>query len=188
MDKYSIKDLQQKYGLKTRQSVYDWLKGVSAEVHKEGNRSFVTAEDVEKLDQLKEHLDRGGSIKSFTPAVTPTVYPEPDSTELPTDLVQPSTDSVNSELDKAPSEYVQLELFERLVDKVAKKITPTNPISHWEKLDLAADKGYILTTSEVRQLVGTKPKGKEWIRGAFQFIRAGKIGNQAGWKVSRIEE
>ncbi len=188
MEKYSIKDLQQKYGLKTRQSVYDWLKGVGAEVHKQGNRSFVTAEDVEKLDQLKEHLDKGGSIKSFTPTVTPTVYSEPDSTNLPTDLVQSSTDSVNSELDKVPSEYVQLELFERLVEGIAEKITPTNPISHWEKLDLAADKGYILTTHEVRQLVGTKPKGKEWIRGAFQFIRAGKIGNQAGWKVSRLEE
>ena len=156
MDKYSIKDLQQKYGLKTRQSVYVWLKGIGAEVHKEGNRSFVTAEDVEKLDQLKEHLDRGGSIKSFTPAVTPTIYPEPDSTELPTNVVQPSAESVNSELDRVPSEYVQLELFERLVTTVAEKITPTNPISHWEKLDLAADKGYTLTSHEVRQLVGVK--------------------------------
>lgn len=187
MEKYSIKDLQQKYGLKTRQSVYNWLKTVSAEVQKEGNKSFITAQDVEKLDQLKEHLEQGGSIKSFTLTIPTTVYSTLDNTKLPTDTVHSSIDSVNSRLDQVQPKYVQLELFEKFVDQVTEKITPSNPISHWEKLDLAATKGYILTTQEVKQLVGTKPKGKEWIRGAFQFIRAGKIGNQAGWLVVKLD-
>ena len=174
MEKYTIKDLQQKYRFKTRQSVYDWLKGASVQVRKEGNRSYVTADDIEKLDELKEHLDKGGSIKSFTPTITPTVYSELDSK----DVVPSLTDSVNSEID-----ITYLRLFEKLVSTLA----PSNPISHWEKLDLAAEKGYLLTTQEVKELLGTKPKGREWVRGSFKFIKVGKIGNQSGWKVERLK-
>ena len=68
------------------------------------------------------------------------------------------------------------------------KVIPTNPINHWEKLDLAVERDYILSSNEVKTLVGTKPKGKEWVRGAFKFVRSGKIGNQAGWKVSRLSD
>jgi len=34
----------------------------------------------------------------------------------------------------------------------------------------------ILSTSEVQALTGAKPKGEEWARGAFLFVREGKIG------------
>ena len=91
--------------------------------------------------------------------------------------------------------YVQLSLFQDLADKVVgkvdevvDKVIPTNPINHWEKLDLAVERDYILSSHEVKTLVGTKPFGKEWVRGAFKFVRSGKIGNQAGWKVSRLRD
>jgi hypothetical protein len=41
----------------------------------------------------------------------------------------------------------------------------------------------ILSTSEVQALTGAKPKGEESARGAFLFVREGKIGNWFGWRV-----
>ncbi len=75
--------------------------------------------------------------------------------------------------------------METKVEKVVEKVIPSNTISHWEKLDQAVERGYILSTSEVAKLLGTKPKGKEWTRGALKFTRAGKIGNQSGWQVTK---
>ncbi len=207
MEKYSIKDLQQRYGLKTRQSVYDRLNAVQAQVLKEGNKTYVTEDTVIILDELQEHLKLGGSIKTFTPTVKATVHAETDSvnSQLDSPTVNSKTDSVNSQLDSptvnskidsvnsqldTQVKYVQLSLFEDLmektVEKVVKKVVPSNPISHWEKLDQAVERGYILSSKEVGDLLGTKPHGKEWTRGAFKFIRKGKIGNQAGWQVTRV--
>ncbi len=187
MEKYSIKDLQQRYELKTRQSVYDRLNAVKAEVLKEGNKSYVTEDVINLLDQLQDHLKLGGSIKTFTPTVTATVQPEIDSvnSNLDNGSVNSKTDSVSSQLDSQEN-YVQLDLFEEIVFKVVEKVVPSNPISHWEKLDQAVERGYILSTSEVAELLGTKSKSKEWTRGSFKFIRRGKIGNQSGWQVTKI--
>ena len=178
MKKYSVKDLQERYDLKTRQSVYGRLKAIEAQTLKEGNKTYVTEDIVNKLDQLQEHLTLGGSIKTFTPTVVATVHN--------------SLDSVNHSLDTNP-QYTQLNLFDQLepllnplIDKVAEKLTLSNPINHWEKLDVAAEKRYILTSKEIETLLGTKPKGKEWKRGAFLFTCVGKIGNQNGWKVTKI--
>jgi hypothetical protein len=207
MKKYSIKELQDRYELKTRQSVYDRLKAIKAEVLKEGNRSYVTENAIIILDQLQEHLKLGGSIKTFTPTVKATVHRQIDSVNSNSDnltvnskidsvnsnsdnlTVNSKIDSINSQLN-SDVKYVQLDLFEftveKIVEKIIEKIKPSNPINHWEKLDLAVKSGYILSTKEVTQLLGTKPNGKEWTRGAFKFMRFGKIGNQAGWQVTRI--
>ncbi|MGI0480557.1 hypothetical protein ACN4EE_07180 [Geminocystis sp. CENA526] len=234
MKKYYINDLQERYNLKTRQSVYDRLKAIGVRVEKEGNKSYVTEAVLDKLDQLQEHLNLGGSIKTFTPTVKTTVHSKIDNEnedfESPIDSVNSplgkansSLDSVNSGLDKTNSsldsvnfgldktnssldsvnfgldkanssldssiQYVQLNLFDSLmerVEEVVERMIPVNPISHWEKLDLAVERGYILSSKEVHSLVGTKPSGTTWTRGAFIFTRAGKIGNQGGWKISRL--
>ncbi|BAQ63193.1 predicted transcriptional regulators (plasmid) [Geminocystis sp. NIES-3708] len=207
MQKYSIKELQDRYELKTRQSVYDRLNAVKAEVLKEGNRSYVTEDVITILDQLQEHLKLGGSIKTFTPTIKAAVYTQIDSVNSNSDnlTVNSEIDSVNSnsdnltvnsEIDSISSpldsdvKYLQLDLseftLEKIVLKIIKQIQPSNPINHWEKLDQAVERGYILSTKEVTELLGTKPNGKEWTRGAFKFIRFGKIGNQAGWQVTRI--
>jgi predicted RND superfamily exporter protein len=248
MNKYYINDLQERYNLKTRQSVYNRLKAIGTQVEKEGNKSYITDTVLEKLDQLQEHLNLGGSIISFTPTVKTTVHSKIDnenfdssspidsinltidkanssdnSINLTIDKANSSDNSINLTIDKANSsdnsvnfgldkvnspdnsvnfgldkvnspdnsniQYIQLNLFESLMEKVeeiVERIIPINPISHWEKLDIAAEKGYILSTKEVQTLLGTKPSGTTWARGAFIFTRTGKIGNQAGWRISRL--
>ena len=72
-----------------------------------------------------------------------------------------------------------------LVETIAHSISPPNPIAHWEKLQWLVDNKIIISTAEVQALVGTKPKGDKWTRGSFTFKKAGKLGTQSGWIVSK---
>ena len=63
-----IKELQERYGLKTRQSIYDWIKAGNLTLPKdERGHAYATPEQIEVLDQLVEHLKQGGTLGSFTP-------------------------------------------------------------------------------------------------------------------------
>ncbi|NEP79265.1 MAG: hypothetical protein F6K39_14480 [Okeania sp. SIO3B3] len=57
---------------------------------------------------------------------------------------------------------------------------------HWELLQKAVDNKWILPTSEVKELIGVKPRTSPFIRGAFKFIKCGKIGNQSAWSVEKV--
>ena len=168
MAEYSIQDLMERYELKTRRSIYQWVKGLKLNLHKGyGNRVYATSQQVEQLDQLKAHLDKGGTIATFAPVVDAVL-----DTAAPLNVYSPVS---NQELD-----------WLEMVGAIAGAISPPNPISHWEKLSVAAKEGFILRTSEVKALTGAKPRGEKWERGSFMFIRKKKIGNQIGWQVSAI--
>ena len=46
---------------------------------------------------------------------------------------------------------------------------------------------WILSSSDVEALIGVKPKGDIFHRCGWEFVRAGKIGNQGAWKVNKLE-
>ena len=63
-----VKELCDRYGIKSRKSLYTRLdglkaKGISADLPKDGNKSYATKEQIFFLDQLDEHLKDGGTIK-----------------------------------------------------------------------------------------------------------------------------
>jgi hypothetical protein len=61
-----------------------------------------------------------------------------------------------------------------------------SPIKHWEELEKAVEKKLLLSTSEVKQLIGVKPKKPLYVRGSFKFTKYGKIGNQSSWLVEKL--
>jgi hypothetical protein len=78
----------------------------------------------------------------------------------------------------------------QLVEAIARHLVPTSPLQHLKELELAASKGWLLSSSEVEGLIRYKPrvqKGEQqFTRGSFCFIRSGKVGNQSAWKVVRV--
>jgi hypothetical protein len=56
-------------------------------------------------------------------------------------------------------------------------------------LERAQGSGWIMSTEEVEQLIGVKPKcepGKDsFHRGCWVFVKAGKMGSQTGWRVMK---
>ncbi len=77
----------------------------------------------------------------------------------------------------------------QLVEAIARHIAATrDPLQHYAALERAIASGWLLSTAEVRSLIGVKPSGDRFQRGSFIFVRAGKIGAQAAWKVLKVVE
>ncbi len=69
---------------------------------------------------------------------------------------------------------------------MAQNMQPRSPLWGLEELEKAIANNWILTTSQVEELIGVKPFGEEFERGCFLFLRTGKIGNQNGWMIEKM--
>lgn len=89
----------------------------------------------------------------------------------------------NTNIDKKEREVIlTMSEYESLKNRASQYKT----IFHWEQLQQVVDNGWILSTAEVRELIGVKPRKSPFVRGAFQFTKCGKIGNQSAWSVEKI--
>lgn len=182
-----IKQLCERYQLVSRQGLYDRLKALNITLERQGNKSYATPEKIELLDQLHKHLTEGGSLKTFTPIVETTVTvdvsPKLDSS---LDIVRSgldstldsSLDTVSSELDINPQ---TLALFNLLQSNNRR-----SPLDKHRELQEATVNEWILSSSDIEELLGVKPRGETFTRGCWVFTKAGKIGGQNGWKVGKI--
>ena len=72
---------------------------------------------------------------------------------------------------------------------IASTIPTRSPLWYMSELEQAEVQGWMLTTAEIQQLIGVKPtvaKGvSTYQRGSFIFTKAGKIGTQTAWKVTK---
>ncbi len=167
METYPISELQQRYGLTSRQSVYDRMKALAIEPVARGKLS---SEQLDKLDKLDKHLKSGGTLSDF----------ESSHTEIMPAAIEPAAAAVNS---------VDRDDFLELIERVAAAVKPAaEPLQHYIALERAIASSWLLSTAEVRSLLGTKPRGDRFQYGSFVFVRAGKIGAQAAWKVLKVVE
>lgn len=66
---------------------------------------------------------------------------------------------------------------------------PNNPLWNHSALERARIGKWLLTTSEIKELIGVKPRTKKgetiFTRGNWIFTKQGKIGNQSAWQVTK---
>ncbi|MFB2769807.1 hypothetical protein ACE1AT_11040 [Pelatocladus sp. BLCC-F211] len=159
-----INTLLHRYGLKSRQAVYDRLKDLKI---KPARRGKITQEDLLLLDELDKHINSGGTIDNF--------------------VKSPEILSVDK-MDKweEPTETPTIEMLLALIEKILLHQLPLrSSLAQFEELEKVANNGWILPTSVVRSITGIAPKGDNFSRGSFVFIRVGKVGREAGWIVKK---
>lgn len=145
---------------------------------------FVTKDDLNKLDLLHEFLKTPGSkMTNFQATLT---KEKGDIIPLPMEAKIIPQKSSSEKIDHdQPSDWLIY------IEAIARAIQPANPISHWERLKWAAQSGILLTTKEISQLLGTKPRLKSgettWRRGSFSFKKVGKIGSSIAWLVTQTK-
>jgi len=170
METYAIADLQGRYSLSSKQSVYDRIKAVSIEPVTRGKVSY---SQLDKLDKLDEHLKSGGILGNFESSHAEVM---PASIEL---AIEPATPAKVSGNDG--------ENFIELIERVAAALKPAaDPLQHYAALERAIASSWLLSSSEVRSLIGTRPTGDRFQRGSFVFIRTDKIGAQSAWRVVKV--
>ena len=172
IDNFPVSQLQSRYSI-GKQAVYNRLDALGIKPFKEGNRSYITAMQLRSLDELHQHIAAGGTMADFS-------------------AKKALSQRVDSQLDivDKPSLPTQAANFGELVKAIATAIQPAaDPLHYMDILERAAEKGWLLTTAEVRQLISAKPKTskgeKVYKRGCWLFQKAGKIGSQTAWRVSK---
>ena len=165
-----IKELLERYNLKSRQSIYSWCEAAGIKLQSDEHGVKYASDDaIATLDKLQSHIDNGGTLKTFIKPVTPDII------------------NGDSRLDTVQDTHALTEVDNNVLGELAKLIVNEyNPLRSHQLLREASQEGWILTTDEVIKLIGTKPKGEYFVRGSWAFIRSGKIGNKLGWIVERI--
>jgi hypothetical protein len=79
--------------------------------------------------------------------------------------------------------------LEQLERSVSKHQNPMNPLWYMSILEQAAAQGWIISSEEIEQLIGTKPHCAPdrnfFVRGCWKFEKAGKVGMQSSWRVTK---
>ncbi len=185
-----IQELCDRYGIKSRKSLYTRLNGLGIKLGKKNNKSYATEEQVALLDQQNEHIKQGGSIDNFEPVKIAEVTVHNTATEQNgnTDISSlVETQLHSTQLEVTPQ--LLTDIVEAVSHAIASKMTPVDPLWYLGRLEAARASGWELTTSQVQDLIGVKPsckKGKQTFkRRSFIFVKSGKIGNQTSWKVMK---
>ncbi len=64
IDPYPVSELQSRYSI-GKQAVYNRLEALSIKPYKQGNRSFITLDQLLWLDQLHSHITASGTMTDF---------------------------------------------------------------------------------------------------------------------------
>jgi hypothetical protein len=185
IDRFPVKDLMGRYGI-GRTALYDRFKHANIKPDKEGTRSFVSGEQLAELDRLNDHLATGGSLSDFVPAYG---WRE-EGQELA--LAPNSSADVQPIEPAANLEALAVAVSVGVERAIASQSQPPNPLWYMKELKQAVEEQWLLTTAEVRELIGVKPtaaKGEDsYQRGCWLFTKEGKIGSQTAWRVSKQGE
>ncbi len=161
----------------SKQTVYTRMEALGISPFKQGKRAFVRLDQLHQLDALHEHLAAGGHLQDFSTSAIASQTSQLEELDV-------STHAISNTNTDAPLERL-VNAAESLTGALIDIASP-DPIAHLRRLQEAAEQGWLLTTSQVRELTGAKPHGQSWRRGSFVFCKTGKIGREAAWSVERV--
>jgi hypothetical protein len=180
METHEISSLQERYSLSSRQAIYDRINGLKI---KPVSRGKLSSDQLDKLDKLDKFL-------RSTPGATISDFPRE------ADVVAEQFDRFDEAVDRSEITHLSSNSLDKqtdaadmmlLIESIARQIAATrDPLQHYAALERAIASNWLLTTAEVRSLIGVRPNGDRFQRGNFVFVRSGKIGNQAAWRVMKI--
>jgi hypothetical protein len=189
---------------KTRNQLYNRFDavGIKPQIGAD-KKAFVTPEQLAVLDDLNEHLKAGGNLRNYTPVSPVAKQGEVETTqsevittpnkEISKSLTYKELEVIESQAIEPRSPGVELgiigssEATTTLVELLgAIASSQRDPLRKHQQLKQADEEGWILTTSEIEEIVGVKPHGEIFLRGNWHFKRAGKIGRESAWVVERV--
>jgi hypothetical protein len=166
LDNLSIADLQGRYSLDSRQSVYNRLK----HLHITPEKGKISADQLQEMDDLHAYLQQPNAKMSDYPVSTGQLNLSNGQA-----INQPS-----GQLDLSSGQTDRLWL---LLETLANRLQPptSDPLAPQRQLEEIADRGWIVTTSQLRSILGVQPR--EGDRLGFQLVKVGRVGREMGWRV-----
>jgi hypothetical protein len=168
---YKISELQARYSLSSKQSVYDRMKALQIVPVSRGK---ISSQALDKLDKLNEFMKNNPGAKIW---------------EFPRDVESLSSGQLDKSTGQLAKSTGQLDKFNetlQLVEAIARHFAANqDPLAKYKALEYAATHNILLPTSKVKELTGAKPRKSHFQRGTFIFNKTkNKIGQETAWKVN----
>lgn len=189
VDLVPLSQLPSRYGI-ARSNLYNRLKDLKIESVKKGRKAFVTSVQLQLLDGLHTHLDNGGTTNEFLKRINSNSYLVASSTAEISTLNSTATfdhDHSESTISLQPSVLVGA------IEAVVKRLIPTgrSRLNYLRELEEAYQNGWLLSTSEIADLLGLNQKtitnyGTEFTDAGFIFARVGtRKGGEIAWSIDK---
>ncbi|MEG4037664.1 hypothetical protein QUA03_28105 [Microcoleus sp. S36b_A4] len=165
-----ISELQTRYSLASKQSVYDRMKALQITPVSRGE---ISSDALDELDKLDKFLKSNPGAKIW---------------EFPRDVESLSSgqlDNSTGQLDKSTRQLDNFNETLQLVEAIARHFAAKqDPLANYKALEYAANHIILLPSSKIKELTGAKPNKNQFQRGTFVFTKTTfKIGREAAWRV-----
>jgi DNA-binding Lrp family transcriptional regulator len=183
IDRIRVSQLPSRYGI-ARSAVYTRLKDLQIEPIKEGRKAYVNNEQLQLLDSLHEHISKGGVTSDFLQ------QKGQQSTTVS------GTDDSSALVQDNPGQIFPLQAgaLVAVLEAIVKRLAPSSPLDYLRDLEEAYEKGWLLSTSELANLLKLSPKtiasyGESFEEAGFVFTRYGKRKKgEIAWIIGKAEE
>lgn len=173
IDLVPLSQLPSRYGI-ARSNLYNRIKDLQVETVKQGRQAFITAADLELLDGLHAHLGRGGTTMGFIQIL------KKRGNQLAISTVDRPVSYITESKESEPIIAINPVALVSTIETVVKRMIPpsNNRLTYLKELEEAYQNGWLLSTSEVSDLLGFASKtisnyGTEFSDAGFTFTRAG---------------
>ncbi len=178
---YMMNQVAAQLAAKGSQDTAIYLKHLAAEVNRVGQHPDAGRTQISAA-QPNSDIDTPPSTKI---AIANNLHPNGDRQLVTANLTPKSSPPPNSQIEKLLANISsRLEQMEVLISKHS---PPSNPLWYMPILAEVETQGWIISSEEVEQLIGTKPHcapgHHSFVRGCWQFVKAGKVGTHSSWRV-----
>jgi hypothetical protein len=185
VDRVPLAQLPSRYSI-ARSAVYTRLKDLQISPSKDSKKAYVNAEQLQLLDALHEHIQKGGTTGEFLKQREQKQTGQ-SRTEESLVLLQDNPGQIS---------LTQPGALVTLVETIVKRLLPKSGsrLSYLRELEEAYEKGWLLSTSEVADLLGLSPKtvasyGQAFADAGFVFTRAGtRKRGEIAWAIDKVSE
>jgi hypothetical protein len=192
IDRFPVADLPDRYSI-GRTALYERMGVLGIKPEKQGNKSYVSGQQLQALDDLDGHIKRGGVLSDFSGRVqrTNSEQSEKLTVSSPGQLVSSAPSGLSALIEGA---------VESLVGRLAPLfVTSQTPkagmrLAHLRELEEAYEKRWLLSTSETADLLGLSVNtirgyGDSFEEAGFVFTRSGnRSRGEIAWKISKVED
>jgi hypothetical protein len=211
LDSFPVSELQHRYQI-VRSNVYNRLEALNIKPEKQGGRAYVNGEQLQLLDALDEHIEKGGTTAEFMASRVDSGLVEKSTGQMEKSFGQQQLDSgqiekSSGQLDLSNGQAEQFTITEqqsalvglieaitsRLMPMIASQLKPAHdPLAGLRGLEEAYRNQWLLSTSELAQLLKVSPRtvrgyGKQFSDAGFVFTRAGtRKRGEVAWEISKL--
>jgi len=199
LDRVPVAQLPSKYGI-VKSVLKDRINRLGIKPQKIGNKSYLSGEQLELLDQLDAHINAGGSMAEFADRHTSQSGSQSDEPKSELESLGQSggkfsaTELTGSQVGLIPQLIEGL--VARLVPAIVRQLPSSlliapDPVAYLRALEEAYRNGWLLSTSELAALLKlsratVRGYGEQFSDAGFVFTRAGtRKRGEVAWEIGK---